>query len=131
MRGKRLTCGVCKEAKWLPAPPSCRRCDAPHLLAGELDFSRCPACGGADFYRQKDFNQVLGYGVIIVGAILVPYTYGLSLLVLGLVDLLLYHRVADLIVCYRCGSLYRGFKVDRVAIEPFDHFRRFKIHQEQ
>lgn len=101
---------------------------------------------GAGILAGIVFSMVLGHwylnvsrlpvtllkkATLTVVAILVPYTYGLSLLVLGLVDLLLYRRVADLIVCYRCGSLYRGFKVDRVVIEPFDHFRRFKIHQEQ
>lgn len=43
----------------------------------------------------------------MVGAILVPWTYGLSLVVLSLVDLVLYYLLPLSVVCYRCDTVYR------------------------
>ena len=43
-----------------------------------------------------------------MGAVLVPFTYGLSLPVVFLIDLILYRRVADMAVCYLCRAEYRG-----------------------
>ena len=52
-------------------------------------------CGCQNLYRKKDFNQVIGCLIILIGAILVPWTYGLSLIIISLVDFLLYRRVKD------------------------------------
>jgi len=43
----------------------------------------------------------------LIGAILVPWTFGLSLVVLSLVDLALYYRLREAVVCYRCDTVYR------------------------
>ena len=67
----------------------------------------CPVCGCRHLYRQRDFNRALGCSLVLVGAILVPWTYGLSLIVLSLVDLALYYRLRESVVCYRCDTVYR------------------------
>lgn len=67
----------------------------------------CPICGCRHLYRQRDFNRGLGCLLVLVGAILVPWTYGLSLVVLSLVDLALYYRLREAVVCYRCDTVYR------------------------
>ncbi len=67
----------------------------------------CPLCGCPHLYRQRDFSRAVGCGLVALGALLVPWTYGLSLVALSLVDLWLYRRLRDAVVCYRCDTLYR------------------------
>ena len=67
----------------------------------------CPLCGCEHLYRQRDFNRGLGCLLVVIGAILVPWTYGLSLVALSLVDLWLYRRLNNSVVCYRCDTVYR------------------------
>lgn len=59
--------------------------------------------------------------IVLLGALLVPFTYGLSLPVLILVDWILYRRVPDVAVCYRCGAEYRQFGSIPRTIGKFDH----------
>jgi hypothetical protein len=72
----------------------------------------CPVCGCRHLYRQRDFNRMLGCGLVAVGALLVPWTYGLSLIALSLLDLWLYRRLAEAVVCYRCDTVYRDARPD-------------------
>lgn len=67
----------------------------------------CPLCGCPHLYRQRDFNRGLGCALVAVGAALVPWTFGLSLVAFSLVDLWLYRRLRDAVVCYRCDTVYR------------------------
>jgi hypothetical protein len=67
----------------------------------------CPLCGCRHLYRQRDVNRALGCGVVALGAALVPWTFGLSLLACALVDLWLYRRLPFAVVCYRCDTVYR------------------------
>jgi hypothetical protein len=67
----------------------------------------CPLCGCRHLYRQRDFSRALGCGLVVVGALLVPWTFGLSLAVCGLIDLWLYRRLKDVVVCYQCDTVYR------------------------
>ena len=46
-------------------------------------------------------------GAVVGGAALVPWTFGLSLPAFGLVDLWLYRKLKDAVVCYRCDTVYR------------------------
>ena len=76
----------------------------------------CPVCSGGDFYIRKDFDPKIGLTVVVIGALVsaVFYWFGkdfLAYCVLGgaaLVDLLVYRRLKDLSVCYRCHSEFRG-----------------------
>src|SRR5215470_14009023 len=69
---------------------------APRLEPGaSLQQSRivdvCPACQGRQLYVQRDFNQRAGLAIVVVGALLAPFTpYYSSLIVAGLVDAGLY-----------------------------------------
>jgi len=67
----------------------------------------CLICGCRHLYRQRDFNRGFGCLLVAVGAVLVPWTYGLSLVLLSLVDLILYFRLPESVVCYRCDTVYR------------------------
>ena len=98
--------------------PSCRRRYAIGEAAARLE--QCPICDCRRFFRQKAFPRALGIGLVVVGAILVPFTYGVSLMVLALVDLLIYRRVPLMAVCYLCRAEFRRVPVP-ARILPFRH----------
>jgi hypothetical protein len=106
----------------------CGRCG--HVLP--LSFSEavrsdtrvdsCPVCSGSDFYIRKDFDPKVGLTVVIIGALIsgVFYWFDEDLIaysILGgaaLIDLVVYGRLADVTVCYRCHTEFRG-KYQRTA----------------
>ena len=100
------------------ACPSCRRQYAIDEAAQRLE--QCPFCDCRRFFRQKAFPRALGIGLVVIGAALVPFTYGVSLMVLALVDLLIYRRVPLMAVCYLCRAEFRGVPIPN-RILPFRH----------
>ncbi|HVR28169.1 MAG TPA: hypothetical protein VMS86_01430 [Thermoanaerobaculia bacterium] len=74
---------------------------------GTRRVEECPLCGCRHLYRQRDIHRSWGCALVAVGAALVPWTYGLSLVGLGLVDVWLHRRLHDAVVCYRCDTVYR------------------------
>jgi hypothetical protein len=106
------------------APPAikCGRCGRKLRLsfteAVRVDraVDRCPVCEGADFYTRKDFDPKVGLIVVIIGALVSAafYWFGRDLLAYGilagavLLDLVVYGRLRDVSVCYRCHSEFRG-----------------------
>jgi len=103
-------CGACGAEAVLSVPDEVR---ASRLLA------RCPACGSAQLYVQRDFNQKAGLAVVIVGALLAPFTYYASLVVAALIDAGLYLLLPEITVCYRCQAHFRGF-ARNPGHQPFD-----------
>jgi len=70
----------------------------------------CPACGGDRLYVQRDFNQRVGLAIVVVGAVLAPFTpYYASLGAAVLVDAALYALLPEITICYRCQAHFRGF----------------------
>jgi hypothetical protein len=67
----------------------------------------CPLCGCAHLYRQRDVHRAWGCALVAVGAALVPWTWGLSLVALAALDWWLYRRLHEAAVCYRCDTVYR------------------------
>jgi hypothetical protein len=73
-------------------------------------------CEGTDFYIRKDFDPKVGLTVVMIGALIsaVFYWFGRDLVAYGilagavLVDLIVYGRLKDVTVCYRCHSEFRG-----------------------
>ena len=57
---------------------------------------------------------------MLIGIVLVPKTYGLSLPVFALLDWLIYRRIPDVVVCYRCSAEFLGFP-DSGRFKPFMH----------
>ncbi|MCR4336478.1 MAG: hypothetical protein NUV91_01545 [Candidatus Omnitrophica bacterium] len=105
-----------------PEPIYCPHCNqvAGHLSDFKTIFERCAICQCRQFYAQKDFNRGLGCLIILIGIILVPKTYGLSLPVFALIDWLLYKKYPTMVICYRCGAEYRGFSAPS-HLKPFMH----------
>ena len=77
---------------------------------------RCPVCSGGDFYLRKDFDPTIGLTVVIIGALVsgIFYWFGKDLIAYSIlaaavfIDLIVYGRLKDLTVCYRCHTEFRG-----------------------
>lgn len=103
-------CDICKKQT-----PVCF--DSGHMK-GLLN--NCPHCKRKDFYRQKDFNRKIGVLLFVLAAILSIWTYGLSLIVLWLLDLFLFRKLPNVAICYKCNSVFRSVK-NIGDIKPFNH----------
>jgi hypothetical protein len=128
------TCDAGLPVNAVNAPPAikCGRCgrdiplDLSEGIRTDRSVDRCPVCAGADFYIRKDFDPKLGVTVVAIGAVTsaVFYWFGKDLIAYGvlagaaLIDLVIYGRLKDLTVCYRCHSEFRG-AYPRTA-GPFD-----------
>jgi hypothetical protein len=99
-------CDFCSKPTEVTAPPS------------ETLIDRCAACGHEELYFQKDFNRRTGIALVVAGSIFVPWTYGLSLLAVTILDYIVWRIVKDVIVCYECQAVHRGYPPNP-AIEPF------------
>ena len=100
----------------------CGRCGSEIPLAitdairADAKVDQCPVCNGADFYIRKDFDPKVGLTVVIIGALIsaVFYWFGQDLIAYSilagaaLIDLVVYGRLKDVTVCYRCHSEFRG-----------------------
>ena len=114
--------GLPVSAAEAPAAIKCGSCGREMPLAysepllADRAVDRCPVCDGTDFYIRKDFDPKVGLTVVIIGALISGafYWYGRDLIAYGilggaaLIDLVVYGRLKDLTVCYRCHSEFRG-----------------------
>jgi DNA-directed RNA polymerase subunit RPC12/RpoP len=107
--GGEAVCGLDGEGR-------CRSCgaearlDVPEAARQARTVDACPACGSRLLYVQRDFNQKVGLGIVVVGAVLAPFTpFYSSLVVAALVDAGLYALLPEITVCYRCHAHFRGF----------------------
>ncbi|MDR3621776.1 MAG: hypothetical protein P4L85_20655 [Paludisphaera borealis] len=88
----------------------------PEAIADGGTLAACPLCGTPDVYIQKDFPQTLGLAIVCVGfAVSTVFWYYenpipayLVLLASALLDMILYYRVPNVAICYRCQSQFRG-----------------------
>lgn len=125
-----LTCPGCGSAIHLTPSPSlksaqCKICNqsvpvsfSAKEIEGNLDV--CPRCSRMDFYSQKDFNRKLGVFLFVIAAILSIWTYGLSFVVLYIFDFILFKKLGNIAICYKCQTIFR--KVLNIGqIRPFDH----------
>jgi hypothetical protein len=102
----------------------------------DRSVDRCPVCSGGDFYIRKDFDPKIGLTVVIIGALISAgfYWFGRDLIAYSvlasaaLIDLVVYGRLKDLTVCYRCHSEFRG-AYPRTA-GPFDLHAADLLEQE-
>jgi hypothetical protein len=91
-------------------------------LREDTQVDVCPVCRGSEFYLRKDFNPQVGLTVVVVGALISAgfYWFGRDLIAYSilafaaLVDLVVYGRLGDVTVCYRCHTEFRG-KYTRTA----------------
>jgi hypothetical protein len=98
----------------LPDAIRCQHCGDLHELHPERvngadGLEGCVGCGHNELYTQKDFPRSIGIGIVVVAAVLAPFTYYISLGVAALLDALLFHFAPDVVLCYVCRSEHRGF----------------------
>ena len=105
----------------------------------------CPWCLTTDLYIQKDFPQGLGLFIVCVGFVIstvfwyyeMPIGAYLVLVISILLDLVMYHLVGDVTICYRCLSQMRGAGSNPDGrYRPFDlavgeRYRQERIRAEQ
>jgi len=82
-------------------------------------IERCAACGHAQLYFQKDFNRRTGVALVVIGSVLAPFTKFISLGVVTVLDYIIWRMVKDVIVCYECQAVHRGYPPNP-ALKPFD-----------
>ncbi|NKB90173.1 MAG: hypothetical protein GKS06_18355 [Acidobacteria bacterium] len=73
-------------------------------------LNACVSCGYDRLFAQKDFNRKVGLVIVLIGAALSPWTYGLSLLAFMGFDYALYRFVPEITVCYGCDAIHREFE---------------------
>jgi|TARA_B100000809_G_scaffold262826_2_gene314703 hypothetical protein len=126
-------CGECQRQFRIIAAPKgiCPYCDAAVFDMRDESpvFEACAACGCETFFRQKDFNHAVGCCVILIAAIFVPWTYGLSLIPAAIVDWVLFKRTPDVGVCYKCRGEYRGWPIP-ATIHDYDHYAAERFQDE-
>ena len=123
-----LKCQSCQTDQLIPIDPKSTQivCSSCNEKVGEIKnkediFDYCPICDCRQFYLTKDFNQYIGYGIVILACVLVPVTYGLSLPVLALFDWILYKRAKDVVNCYKCGCEFHDIDYSHKKFKPFMH----------
>ncbi len=72
----------------------------------------CVICGKKRFYVQKDFNPRLGIIIFSIGVIFSYHTFGISLVIATIIDVIFYKILKAVTVCYHCRSVYRDFEED-------------------
>jgi hypothetical protein len=90
--------------------------DVSDFVKSDERVDRCPVCAGGDFYVRKDFNPKAGLAFVVAGALIsaVFYWFRQDLIAYSvlaaavLIDLVIYGRLRDLTVCYRCHAEFRG-----------------------
>jgi hypothetical protein len=129
VRCPKCDAGLPVAASDTPSTIRCGRCgsDIPLSISDAVRADRavdqCPVCGGPDFYVRKDFDPKVGLTVVVIGALIsgVFYWFGRDLVaysILGaavLIDLVVYGRLKDVTVCYRCHTEFRGAYERRAA----------------
>ena len=125
MASVHFLCTRCEQrlarAEGEPVRP-CEHCGAATSVSApsaSAILERCAACDHAELYFQKDFNRTTGIALVVVGAVFVPWTYGISLLAVTILDYIVWRVVKDVIVCYECQAVHRGYPPNP-ALKPFD-----------
>lgn len=112
--GAKAPCPRCgAEASLPPAPPL---------------ISRCLACGCTELYRHRDFNQKLGLAMVALGALLwLVFGSFWPMVAAAALDLLLYLKLPDVAICYRCRAHHRDFEgigaLPRFDLARHEHYR--------
>jgi uncharacterized protein (DUF983 family) len=111
-----------------PSDWQCPQCDhRQHFEKADPALPACAVCGNHELYKQKDFPHRFGLILLILAFAASIYTYGwyekwLTYAILigtALFDGALYLWVGDALVCYRCGSYHKGFKLGAERL-PFE-----------
>ncbi len=133
------SCPECKSAFSLCVKqdnenPSCEKCNTNFnkTLLNEMwqtkTVTACPICGFNDFWIDKKFPKKIGLMLVIIAAILVPFTWGFSFVILFLLDVILWIVLEWRINCYKCSSEFIGFKrnskMKYFDLKVYDYYKK-------
>ncbi len=99
----------------LPKSTRCTHCGDEHPLlhhsvTPEGGLRACVSCGHPELYTLKEFPRKLGIAVVVVAAVLAPFTFYVSLFVAAALDAALYAFAPDMVMCYVCHAAHRKFE---------------------
>ena len=83
---------------------------SPGRLTAEGGLLACLACGHPELYTQRDFPRPVGITIVVLAAVLAPFTSYVSLFVAALLDAAFYHLAPAVVVCYACHARHRGLQ---------------------
>ncbi len=69
----------------------------------------CCACAHPELFTRRDLPQKVGITVVVIAAILAPFTHYLSLVAAGIIDCALFFLMPSVATCYVCLSEHRGY----------------------
>jgi hypothetical protein len=111
--------------------------------AGNEFLAICPLCSNEELYKKKGFPHWLGLSILTAACLAflllhnwyLPYWAWAVLLGSALFDGILYVCVADVIVCYRCGTHISGAQTSE-AHKPYElviaeRYRQARLRKEQ
>lgn len=78
-------------------------------LTEESGLLGCLVCGHPELYSSKPFPRAAGIAIVVLAAVLAPWTRYLSLVVAAALDFVLHRSMPDVVTCYVCDSRHRGF----------------------
>jgi hypothetical protein len=96
---ERLRCAVCGAERSLERT----------RLSSEGGLNGCLVCAHPELYTRKDFPRAVGLAIVVVAAVLAPWTHYASLVAAAVLDFALYRLTKSVMVCYVCGAEHRGF----------------------
>lgn len=112
-------CSDCGNGWQCPAndlhTPVCRSCGAQERplkhehVDARVTLRACLVCGHDQMYWARDFPRRLGILIVIIAAVLAPFTYYISLAVGAVLDASLVFVVRKRLHCYACKSVHHGF----------------------
>ncbi len=116
-----------------------------HKAIALSQLQSCPWCLTTDLYLQKDFPQGLGLLIVVIGFAIstvfwyfeMPIYSYLVLVVSMALDLVMYYKVPDVTICYRCLCQLRGAGANPDGrFKPFDlaigeRYRQERLRIEQ
>lgn len=90
----------------------------------------CVECGGEHFYQHTQINQLFGLALLFVACLvfgyfvwqvggMIGFLWGIAALFLAVgVDRLLYWILPEVVLCYRCKTIYQD-------VDPDQHFGEY------
>ena len=97
----------------------CEHCGADLALAGLGGDPRavddaggiwaCCKCGHPELFTRRDLPQKIGISVVVIAAILAPFTNYLSLAAAAIIDCILFFAMPSVATCYICLTEHRGY----------------------